>query len=251
LTAKTLFISDLHLSEERPGLTELFLAFLRDAVREGDALYILGDLLEVWLGDDDLGPLHRCVVDALRRVTDRGGAVFALHGNRDFLLGDGFEQLTGARLLPDPSLIELGGLPTLLMHGDTLCTDDIEYQRFRAQVRHPEAQLRFLSLPLPERQRIGREFREQSRLRTGEKAEEIMDVNRRTVAEVMSAHGVSTLIHGHTHRPGIHYLPVDGRLVCRIVLGDWDSGGSVLSYDGERYTLGHWRLPAGAGAEHA
>lgn len=228
-----LFISDLHLSEEQPELTALFLRFLDEQVQGCEALYILGDLFEVWLGDDDTSPLNQIVIGALRAVSDRGVRLFFMHGNRDFLLGPGFERLTGGRLLPEPSIITVDDTPALLMHGDTLCTDDIEYQQFRAQVRDPCWQAGFLALPLAERQRLAGQAREQSRTRTREKSEEIMDVSPGTVRKIMAQHGVQQLIHGHTHRPGIHYFHLDnhfdnGQLARRIVLGDWGQYASVL-----------------------
>jgi UDP-2,3-diacylglucosamine hydrolase len=237
---KTLFISDLHLSEDDDRLTALFLEFLKEGVGSAQALYVLGDLFEAWVGDDDLSPFNQGIIAGLRALADRGVAVFAMHGNRDFLLGSGFERMTGCRLLPDPAMITLSGTPTLLMHGDTLCTDDIEYHRFRVQVRDPEAQRRFSALPLEERQRIARHYREQSRLCTGGKPEEIMDVNRQAVLDVVREYGVTQLIHGHTHRPGVHCFPLDGRLVRRIVLGDWGSRASVLVCEDGHCRLTEW-----------
>jgi UDP-2,3-diacylglucosamine hydrolase len=234
------FISDLHLAEEQPELAALFLRFLQEGIGSAQALYILGDLFEAWVGDDDLRPFHRDVFAALHEVTERGIQVFAMHGNRDFLLGSGFEAMTGCRLLPDPTLITLGGTPTLLMHGDTLCTDDLEYQRFRAQVRDPQAQDHFRSLPLEERRRIARHYREQSHMRAGDKPEEIMDVNGQTVRQVMREHGVTQLIHGHTHRPGIHQFILQGQTARRIVLGDWGKRASVLVWEDGGYRLSSW-----------
>jgi UDP-2,3-diacylglucosamine hydrolase len=240
---KTLFISDLHLSEDDAPLAALFLEFLKEGVGSAQALYVLGDLFEAWVGDDDLSPFNQGIIVGLRALADRGVAVFAMHGNRDFLLGSGFEQMTGCRLLPDPSTITLNGTPTLLMHGDTLCTDDVEHQRFRTQVRDPEAQRRFGALPLEERRHIARHYREQSRLRTGGKPEAIMDVNRQAVLDVMREYGVTHLIHGHTHRPGIYYFSMDGRLVRCIVLGDWGKRASVLVCEDGHCRLTEWPSP--------
>ena len=242
---RTLFISDLHLSEEQPELTALFLRFLDDRVQGSDALYILGDLFEVWLGDDDASLLNQTVIDALRTISDHGVRLFFMHGNRDFLLGADFERLTGGRLLPDPSIITVDNTPVLVMHGDMLCTDDIEYHQFRAQVRDPRWQAGFLALPLAERRRLAGQARERSRAHTREKSEEIMDVNPATMRGIMVQHGVHHLIHGHTHRPGIHYFRLDsrcdnGELARRIVLGDWGQRASALVCEDGRCELITW-----------
>lgn len=224
----TLFISDLHLSEERPETTALFLAFLRTHAREAQALYILGDLFEVWLGDDGILPGYEVVLDEIHTLAASGIPVFVMHGNRDFLMGDGFARRSGSRLIPDPAIIDLNGERTLLMHGDTLCTDDIEYQQFRNQVRNPETQRQFLKLPLEQRITVAKHYRTESRERSRYKPEEIMDVNPQAVMEAMRVHHVRLLIHGHTHRPAIHTLDLDGHPARRIVLGDWHEYGSVL-----------------------
>ena len=224
----TLFISDLHLSDERPEITALFLRFLKESAARARELYILGDLFEVWLGDDAILPGYRHVVDGIHALTSGGVPVYVMHGNRDFLIGDGFVQQTGCRLLPDPTVIDLDGDRTLLMHGDSLCTDDVEYQHFRAQIRDPETQRQFLSLPINERIAVAGRYRNESRERNRIKAEEIMDVNRSAVIETMRRHGVYRLIHGHTHRPAIHNLTLDGHAAQRIVLGDWYEQASVL-----------------------
>jgi UDP-2,3-diacylglucosamine hydrolase len=225
----TLFISDLHLSAERPAITALFLGFLRGRARSAEALYILGDLFEYWIGDELAGqPELRPLIEALRDLTGAGVPVFVMHGNRDFLLAAGFEQATGARLLPDPSLIQLYGEPVLLMHGDTLCTDDVDYLKFRAMVRNPQWVQMFLAKPVPERIALVREYREVSKTATAAKKPEIMDVNPQAVETVFREHRVRHLIHGHTHRPAQHRLSVDGTAVRRTVLGDWYEQGSVL-----------------------
>jgi UDP-2,3-diacylglucosamine hydrolase len=224
-----LFISDLHLDTRRPAITALFLEFLAGLdPRRCAGLYILGDLFEAWIGDDNDDPHDAQVIAALRTTTQRGIPVWVMHGNRDFLLGERFAQVTGCTLLADPARIELGGEPTLLMHGDTLCTDDHEYQQFRDMVRNPDWQRQFLARPLAERRAIAANLRETSRQRTGEKASEIMDVNPQAVLDILRAHGVRRLIHGHTHRPAVHALDLDGRPAHRIVLGDWYTQGSVL-----------------------
>ena len=225
----TLFISDLHLDARRPAATTLFLGFLSGLdPRRCDGLYILGDLFEAWIGDDDDDPHHQQVIAGLRAASDRGMTVWVMRGNRDFLLGDAFARAAGCSLLVDPARIELAGTTTLLMHGDTLCTDDREYQQFRTLVRNPDWQRQFLAKPLAERREIATQLRETSRQRTGRKSEEIMDVNPQTVSDTLKQQGVRRLIHGHTHRPAIHDLSIDGQAAQRIVLGDWYEQGSVL-----------------------
>jgi len=233
-----LFISDLHLSPERPAISALFLDFLRGRARQATALYILGDLFEYWIGDDLAGnPEVAPLLAALRELTASGVPVYVMHGNRDFLLGAGFEQATGCRLLPDPSVIDLYGERVLLMHGDTLCTDDVEYQKFRAMVRDPRWVRQFLDKSVPERLAMVREVREVSKTATATKKPEIMDVNPAAVQAAFRQHGVRHLIHGHTHRPGEHRLSLDGAEVQRTVLGDWYEQGSVLTCTADRCTL--------------
>ena len=224
----TLFISDLHLSDERPEITILFLEFMRHEAAKAQALYILGDLFEVWLGDDAILPAYQPVVAGISTLTNSGVPVYAMHGNRDFLIGEGFAQQCGCRLLPDPTVIDLDGSRTLLMHGDTLCTDDVEYQRFRSQIRNPDTQRQFLSLAIKERIAVAKHYRDQSREHNRLKSEEIMDVNQTTVLETMRQHGVHRLIHGHTHRPAKHNFTLDGCAAQRIVLGDWYEQASIL-----------------------
>lgn len=223
-----LFISDLHLSDERPEITALFSLFLTRDATKTQALYILGDLFEVWLGDDAVLPGYRPVLDGLRALTGSGIPVYVMHGNRDFLIGDGFAQQTGCRLLADPTVIDLHGKPTLLMHGDTLCTDDVDYQRFRSQVRDPDTQRQFLALPIDERIAVAKHYRNESRERNSYKTAEIMDVNQTAVLDVMRQYGVHRLIHGHTHRPAIHNFSLDHHAAQRIVLGDWYEQASIL-----------------------
>lgn len=212
-------------------MVELFLRFLKDVPGPGDTLYILGDLFEVWLGDDAGETDYPDILDALRTGTAQGTAVHVMRGNRDFLLGSGFARRTGCMLLPDAIVIPLPDEPTLLMHGDTLCTDDRDYQAFRRRVRNPAWQQNFLSRPLAERRRLADEYREASQTATREKPAEIMDVNAGTVEQAFRAHDVLRLIHGHTHKPGIHTYTIDGTSAQRIVLGDWYSRGSVLRYE--------------------
>lgn len=225
----TLFISDLHLDAQRPAVTRLFLDFLAGLdPQQCTGLYILGDLFEAWIGDDDDNTHYQQVLTGLRATTARGLPIWIMHGNRDFLLGENFARATGCTLLADPALIDLGGIPTLLMHGDTLCTDDHEYLQFRQMVRNPDWQRQFLAKPLAERRQIAANLRETSRQRTGEKQAAIMDVNQLTVLETLLQHGVMRLIHGHTHRPAVHNLTLGGQPAQRIVLGDWYEQGSLL-----------------------
>jgi len=233
----TLFISDLHLDPERPVITRLFTEFLDRQAGTADALYILGDLFEAWIGDDDDSELAQSVITALRHCAGRGTPVSIMHGNRDFLLGQAFASAAGCTLLDDPAVIDLYGTPTLLMHGDRLCTDDTGYLEFRAQVHSPEWQSAMLAKPLQERRAIARQLRNESRSRTAGKPESIMDVNAQAVIDSMDAHGTYRLIHGHTHRPALHELQVNGRPAQRIVLGDWYEQGSVLYCCGQACRL--------------
>ena len=218
---EALFIADLHLCPERPEAIAGFLRFLEQQTSHCEHLYILGDLFEVWIGDDDDAPWLRDCLTALAAVEARGIPVTVLRGNRDFLLGAGFERSTGARLLEDGSVIDLHGRRTLLMHGDVLCTRDVEYQRFRRSVRDPEWQRSLLATPLEERRRIAGELRRQSREAGANKPENIMDVTPEAVTQSMAEAGVELLIHGHTHRPGSHPVDLPGGAGQRWVLGDW------------------------------
>ena len=227
----TLFISDLHLDPASPGIARQFRAFLDGEARSADALYVLGDLFEVWLGDDDPDPATREIVAALRRLTDSGVPCFVMHGNRDFLIGERFALASGMRLLADPTVVDLYGTRTVLMHGDTLCSDDHEYQEFRALVRNPAWQQAFLAKPLDERTRMAREARGRSEQSKQVKDMTIMDVTPATVDSAFRAHHSARLIHGHTHRPAHHEHKVDGRDCERWVLADWYEHGSCLLCD--------------------
>lgn len=233
----TLFISDLHLSAERPHLIEQFIALTRGEAREAEALYILGDLFEAWLGDDAVLPDIVPAIDALKELTESGVPVFVMAGNRDFLMSEGFETMTGAKLIDDPTVIDLYDTPTLLMHGDTLCTDDVTYQAVRAQVRDPAWIAAALAMNIEQRIEMAKQMRAQSRAHTQSTAEEIMDVNADAVTSALRQHGVTRLIHGHTHRPAIHSLEIDGNPATRIVLGDWYQQASLLRCDGESCEL--------------
>lgn len=222
-----LLISDLHLSPERPDISRAFFHFLNTRAREADNLYILGDLVEAWIGDDDPDELARAIIAALARLNTQGTRVFFQHGNRDFLIGKRFGRETGAKLLGDYHCIPspLGNI--LLCHGDSLCTDDIDYQKFRRRVRNPIVAWLLRHLPLKRRQAIAKRWRAQSRAANSNKPANIMDVNGDAVAAVMAAHQAILLIHGHTHRPGEHSLAPGTKAASkkRIVLGDWDSKG--------------------------
>lgn len=224
----TLFISDLHLDASRPEVTELFLQFLAGEARDAEALYILGDLFEAWLGDDDPDPHHARVAEAVAELSGSGVPVRFLVGNRDFLLGEDYARRAGMELLTEPVRLDLHGTPTVLLHGDVLCTDDTEYQTFRLMVRDADWQKNFLSRPLDERRMMAAQARERSRTRGQSLDEEIMDVNADAVARAFRTHDVPRMIHGHTHRPHIHRIEVDGKPCERIVLGDWYEQGSVL-----------------------
>ncbi len=240
----TLFISDLHLDPGRPAITELFLAFLRDEARHAEALYILGDLFEAWIGDDTPSPAADAVAVALRELADAGVPAYFIRGNRDFLLGEDYARRAGLRILHDPSVIELYGRPVLLQHGDLLCTDDTAYQAFRAQTRDPAFIAQFLSQPLPARIAFAQQARAASQARQSEmkqddraQFETVTDVAPAEVASTFVRYGVDTMIHGHTHRPAVHTLEAGGRTCTRVVLGDWYEQGSVLRVDADGYRL--------------
>ena len=236
----TLFISDLHLDGTRPDISAQFLDFLEREARSAKALYILGDLFEAWIGDDDPDPDKRRVIAGLRAVTNAGVPTFLIHGNRDFLIGKRFCRETGIELLADGTVVDLYGRPVLLMHGDLLCIDDHAYQRLRRIVRNPVVQLVMRRLTLRQRQRLA------ERMRAGSKehiasmdiaAPEIMDVNQDEVRRTFARYGVDCIIHGHTHRPAVHELEIDGHKAIRIVLGDWYEQGSVLRWNQQGFEL--------------
>ncbi len=227
--ASSLFISDLHLSEERPGANETFFSFIEEKASKADSLYILGDFFEYWAGDDDLAePFHSVIAGFLRGLSESGVELYVMHGNRDFLVGRRFCAETGAVLLEDPTVMQLGGTPTLLMHGDTLCTGDVDYQAWRQVARSADWQREFMSRSLEARREISRGLRRESIAAIANKPMEIMDVADSAVRDAFRRHGVSRLIHGHTHRPGRHQLDVDGRRCERWVLPDWYGRGGYL-----------------------
>jgi UDP-2,3-diacylglucosamine hydrolase len=228
----TLFISDLHIDAARPAITEQFLRFLQTEAKHAAALYILGDLFESWIGDDAPDAAQAAAIAGLRALTSGGVPCFVMHGNRDFLLSGRFCEASGAQLLHDPLIITLYGEAVLVMHGDALCSDDHAYQRLRATVRDTDWQRQFLALPIAARRTLAGAARAGSEAHTAAMEHAITDVNPDSVAMALRAAGTSTLLHGHTHRPAIHALEVDGKPRTRIVLGDWYDQGSVLRWDG-------------------
>lgn len=233
----TWFISDLHLEPSRPASIQQLFAFLQQIGGNADALYILGDFFEFWVGDDFLdtpeGQIVTPLIQALRAVSDSGVPVCFIHGNRDFLLGERFATETGCTMLPEQQVVDLYGTPTLIMHGDTLCTDDVDYQKARAVFRNPKWIAQVLTWTIPQRIQRAQEMREVSKESTQHKSDEIMDVNQQSVEQVMRDAKVARLIHGHTHRPAIHDFQLDGVGAQRIVLGDWYTQGSYLRVDAE------------------
>jgi UDP-2,3-diacylglucosamine hydrolase len=228
----TLFISDLHLDASRPQITRLFVEFVRSEATRADALYILGDLFEAWIGDDVIDDTAEQVAVALATLHTHSVPCFFIHGNRDFLLGDAYARRARMTLLPDPSVVEIEGERILLMHGDTLCTDDAPYQAFRAQSRNPAWQRAFLARPVAERQAFAAQARAESQRYTRAAGDAITDVNQAQVRSALHTHGVRRMIHGHTHRPAIHAIDLDGAVAERVVLGDWYEQGSLLRCDG-------------------
>lgn len=236
----TLFISDLHLDGERPDITAQFLEFLDHEARRAAGLYILGDLFEAWIGDDDPDPDKQRVLAALKSLTRGGVPVYFIHGNRDFLIGRRFAKETGVKLLRDGSMIELHGKRVLLMHGDTLCIDDPDYQRLRRIVRNPLVQFVLRTLSLGQRQKLAAKMRAGSKkhIESADRTKpQIMDVNQGAVCRAFEQAHADVIVHGHTHRPAIHDVDVGGRLVKRIVLGDWYEQGSVLRWDEHGFQL--------------
>lgn len=234
--AQTLFVSDLHLSSARPPANERFFGFLQQEARGAPALYVLGDLFEYWIGDDELSApdgdaLSREVAAGFRRLSEAGTQVSLMHGNRDFLLGPAFCEAAGARLIEDPFTAIVGGEPMLLLHGDTLCTGDAEYQDWRKVARSAAWQREFLAQPLAARRKAMEALREKSRQSISAKPAQLMDVNPRAVEEAFRRHRVRRMIHGHTHRPAQHSLQVDGNPCERWVLPDWYGSGGYLVAD--------------------
>ncbi len=234
---RSLYISDLHLSEERPAANERFFGFIEKEAAGADALYVLGDLFEYWIGDEDVdSPFNAIVVGFFRRLSDAGTRLYLMHGNRDFLVGKRFAAATGGEILGDPAVKD----GVLLMHGDTLCTDDDDYQAWRRKARSPEFQADFLAKPLAERRAVVHGLREKSKEVIGAKPADIMDVNEAAVRAAFERHGVTRLVHGHTHRPGVHRLEVGGRRCERWVLPDWYGRGGYLEIAGDKPRLVRW-----------
>ncbi len=226
--AKHLFISDLHLAPERPDIIQLFIEFINTQAAQAESLYILGDLVEYWLGDDDSASGLTPAFDAMKQLANKGVKIYLMHGNRDFLMGEKLAARCGCTLIHEPYITHFENVPVLLLHGDTLCTDDLRYQELRLMLRNPAWQADFLSKPLEVREQMALALRKQSQEETQLKASDIMDVNADAVNEAFISNNVSLMIHGHTHRPAIHDLKINSQPVQRIVLGDWYSQGSVL-----------------------
>jgi len=238
LTAQILFIADLHLSIERPGITRRFLDFLQETAVQAEALYILGDFFDAWIGDDDPTPPNTAVKKQLKKLTEAGTKVYFQQGNRDFLIGARFARETGVILLDDHVVIDLFGVPTLLMHGDLLCTDDTAYQAFREKSHSSQWQQNMLAKPLLLRMLIARWLRWRSHFHKSKKTLEIMDVNQQTVQETMRHYKAKRLIHGHTHRPAVHDLEIDGETAQRFVLGNWTADtANCLSWTDKGYEI--------------
>jgi len=233
----TLFISDLHLSPLRPDITDCFLDFMTTEAVHAEKLYVLGDLFEFWIGDDDNSPFNILIKDAFKALTQQGVECYFTQGNRDFLLNKRFCKETGVQLLDDHTVINIDGESVLVMHGDTLCIDDIKYQEFRAKVHQPWLQWVFNRIPLFIRQRIVKNVQDKIKAKKQHKTLTIMDVTQSEVEKVMSEKGVKRLIHGHTHRPDVHSFINNDEKMTRIVLGDWYKQGSILEYKNNKYTL--------------
>ncbi len=227
----TLFISDLHLEAGQPAIGEQFVSFLANDARQAEALYILGDLFDVWLGDDDPNPYYGEMKSAMRDLADTGVPTFFMHGNRDFMIGEQFAAETGVTILSDPVVVALYGQNVVLSHGDALCTDDVHYQKVRAMTRDPDWQSMMRAKSLQERIALAAEARKESMARGASLSDEIMDVNQDAVAATLREHGVDVMLHGHTHRPAIHEIDLGDRTATRIVLGDWYEQGSVVRWD--------------------
>ncbi len=233
---QTLFVSDLHLDNKRPHIVAAFCDFLT-SIKDTDALYILGDLFEFWIGDDDPAIGLESVIDALNNLSNSGTPIYFIHGNRDFLIGKTFAKNTNCKILPEKTVVDLYGTPTLIMHGDTLCTDDVAYQNYRKKARNKWIQRTLLLLSAKQRLKIAERLRDKSISATQEKHPEIMDVNQTAVEKTMLSHNVKCLIHGHTHRPAIHDFSINDTSYKRIVLGDWYEQGSVLKCTPNGMTL--------------
>lgn len=236
------FISDLHLDETRPDLCQGFFSYLTRIQKDTDRLYILGDLFEAWVGDDDLTDFNQSVIDQLKTLTDSGISLFFMHGNRDFLLLDDFARATGGTLICDPFVLETQSTKILLSHGDSFCTDDVEYQAFKANIRKEESIQFLLSLPLSERKKMASQLREDGKKATANKSLEIMDVNEQAIVDAFFAHQTPLMIHGHTHRPNIHTHTINTIDHFRYVLGDWHEVGYEIVLESDTINLITFRL---------
>jgi len=236
----TFFIADIHLCAQEPAITAGFLRFLRQEAARADALYILGDLFEAWIGDDDPQPLHTQIAQALNQLHQQGVPCFFIHGNRDFLLGRRFARDSLMTLLPEEKVLELYGRRIVILHGDTLCTDDVAYQKFRKKVHKPLIQKLFLWLPLKWRLAIAAKMRANSKASNSQKEMAIMDVNPYAVVRTMQTHGVQWMIHGHTHRPAIHEVMLGETVGHRAVLGAWHQQGSMIKVSADGVELIHF-----------
>lgn len=237
MTAFTYFISDLHLSAERPDITECLEVFLSEQAHQADALYVLGDLFEYWIGDDDRSAFNEHIASLFKALADKGVPIYFIHGNRDFLIRNAFAKRAGMTLLDEQHVIDLYGTPTLIMHGDELCTLDVVYQKFRKKARGWWWPRMVLALPLSTRKKIAENGRKTSQKNQSKLTMDIMDVTPQEVVKAMRQHGVLRMIHGHTHRPFIHQHQVDGKDAQRIVLGDWYDQGSVLKVSADSFEL--------------
>ena len=240
---RILLISDLHLEEDRPDLVQAFLSFLEREAANACDLYILGDFFNLWIGDDDDRPLNTAIAGALKLMAEDGLNIYLMHGNRDFLLGNNFARRAGATLIQEPFLLQNAGSQYLLMHGDVLCTRDVEYQAFRQTVRNPSWQQDFLGKPLAERRAFADQTRRQSKVMSSNKAADIMDVSQNAVENVLRENGTCLLIHGHTHRPFEHTFTLDGKAARRTVLGDWGTDGWFLELESGRVKLHKFQIP--------
>lgn len=238
----TYFIADLHLAEDRPDITACFLLFLKDKAQQADALYILGDLFEYWIGDDNNTPLALSVSQALKTLSDSGTKLYFIQGNRDFLLGKKYSFQAGMTLLSDVEKITLYEQDFIIMHGDTLCTKDVAYQKFRLKSRSWWWQFIIKSLPLCVRRKIAKNYRKKSANETAMKSQDIMDVTQNEVENTLRTHACETLIHGHTHRPNVHTFTLGNKTAKRIVLGDWYEQGSYLEVSKEGACLKNMHL---------
>jgi UDP-2,3-diacylglucosamine hydrolase len=244
-----IFISDLHLQDSRPELTDALVRFLAEQRGACEALYILGDLFEVWLGDDDTGRCGDRVSEALRDFTRSGSRLFLMHGNRDFLMGERFAAQSGAELIQEPYRLKTAHGDILLLHGDSLCTDDLEYQHFRKLVRSAQWQSEFLAKSLQERAQFAKQARTKSREAMATKTEEILDVNQQSVLEFFQLHGCPRLLHGHTHRPAVHSIPLEQPIegkseATRMVLGDWGKLGWYALVSDDEWELRQFSIPS-------